>query len=118
MPVSDEFYPTVELPQTAFVCNADYIAVQAGFVTACRNALSLKQYAEYYVRKGLTCPKGDFNHDGRVKIADVIRLKKHLLNCLDAELFFRQTGDMNDDGKLNAVDLALMKRCLTPQLSL
>ena len=52
------------------------------------------------------CPKGDFNHDGRGNIADVIRLKKHLLNCLDAEPFFWQAGDMNYDGKLNAVDLA------------
>lgn len=109
VPVSSDFYPSIELPNTQFVCNREYIAMQSGFFAEC-HALGQLNYAEYYVRENLSYAKGDFNNDGTKNVADVVCLERYLQNALDEIPSKWQSGDMNGDGKLNAVDLTLMKR--------
>ncbi|MBR3419093.1 MAG: hypothetical protein IKG82_10430 [Oscillospiraceae bacterium] len=113
VPVPDDFYPKIEMPDTVYVCNDEYIIVQRSLVKSCQNALCPKQFAAYYVRENLSHPDGDFNSDGRVNRADVNCLQRYLLDSAEAFPVFPtdwKAGDMNDDEKLNAVDLSLIKQ--------
>lgn len=54
--------------------------------------------------------KGDANHDGVFNLADIVTLKKWLLNVPETKMINWEMADFNQDGKLNAIDLTLMKR--------
>lgn len=51
--------------------------------------------------------KGDVNADGKFDIADIVILKKYLLNI--GEITDGKTGDMNSDGDIDIFDLSVMK---------
>lgn len=115
MPLPEDFYPEIILPDSVYVCNDDYIVLQRGITKYCQNALRPKQYAEYYVREGFTKPKGDVNNDGQLNLADVICMQRYLCCSLVGVPAFSldwESGDMNDDGAINVIDLSLLKRTL------
>lgn len=115
MPLPEDFYPEIILPDSVYVCNDDYIVLQRGITKYCQNALRPKQYAEYYVREGFTKPKGDVNNDGQVNLADVICMQRYLCCSLVGASAFSldwESGDMNDDGAINVIDFSLLKRTL------
>lgn len=115
VPLSTDFYPEIVLPESTYVCNADYLIMQRCFVKKCRNALCPKQYAEYYIRENLSNPQGDVNLDGMVNHADAVWLQRYLLGSIEPFLQSQsdwKAGDCNQDGILNAADLTLLKRML------
>lgn len=120
VPLPENFYPEIILPDSAYVCNDDYIVLQRGITKYCRNALRPKQYAEYYVRENLSNPVGDFNYDGQVNLSDTVWLQKYLLCSIEPFLSSQtdwKAGDINQDGILNAVDLTLLKQMLLQDIS-
>lgn len=115
VPLSTDFYPEIVLPESTYVCNADYLIMQRCFVKKCRNALCPKQYAEYYIRENLSNPQGDVNLNGTVNLADAVWLQKYLLGSIEPFLQSQsdwKAGDCDQDGILNAADLSLLKRML------
>ena len=53
---------------------------------------------------------GNINGDGEFNIADVVSLKKWLLNSSDTTLYNWAEGDFDLDNRLTSFDLSLMKR--------
>ncbi|MGN0606994.1 MAG: glycoside hydrolase family 9 protein [Oscillospiraceae bacterium] len=51
--------------------------------------------------------KGDVNADGKFDIADIVILKKYILNI--GEITDGKAGDMNSDGDIDIFDLSVMK---------
>ncbi|MCM1227860.1 MAG: dockerin type I domain-containing protein [Clostridium sp.] len=55
---------------------------------------------------------GDINGDGSFNVADVVLLRKRLLNLPDSDFDNWRAADFYADGKLDVLDLTLMKRAL------
>lgn len=57
--------------------------------------------------------RGDVNYDGRLSVADIVVLQKHLsgIESLSADMF-EEFADVTADGRVNIADLALLKKCL------
>lgn len=56
--------------------------------------------------------KGDLNADGKLSIADAVKLKSWLTSAPNSKLENQEAADLNSDGKINVFDLCILKRML------
>ena len=56
--------------------------------------------------------EGDVNADNKLNTADVVALRKYLLNKQTFTESQFQTADLNQDGKVNIYDFLLLKKML------
>lgn len=54
--------------------------------------------------------KGDVNNDGEVNVADIIKLRLHVLETTKLETYNLYAADVNDDGYAEISDLILIRR--------
>ena len=55
---------------------------------------------------------GDVNDDGKVSTADLIALKKYVLDVIDSTAINTTNADINVDGKISTADLIMLKKYL------
>lgn len=55
---------------------------------------------------------GDIDNDGKVEIADIVLLKKYLVNESDFTEKQQSAADLNKDGKINIFDFIILKNIL------
>ncbi len=60
----------------------------------------------------VTTVAGDLNKDGKTNTADLVLLRKWLLNSGDTTLPDWKSGDLTGDGILDVFDLVLMRQCI------